>query len=44
MTRTFEQNYFEWKEYMFIAFLTGTAHIIRNPEANRALGEILKKL
>ncbi len=44
MTRTFEQNYFEWKEYMFLAFLSGAAHIIKNPEANKALGEMLKKL
>lgn len=44
MTRTFEQNYNEWIEYMYVAFLNGATRIIKNPEANHALGEILRRL
>lgn len=44
VTRTFEQNYNEWIEFMFVAFLGNAKHVIKNPVANHELGLILQKV
>ncbi len=44
VTRTFRQNYNEWIEFMFVAFLGNAKHVIKDPVANHELGLILQKV
>lgn len=44
LTKSFRDNYTQWCDFMFIAFILKEKQKVRNPEANAAIGKVYKSL